>query len=45
LKKIPLRRFAEPKDIAPLVIYLASKASEYMPGETILIDGGHLSHL
>ena len=45
LKKIPLRRFAEPKDIAPLVIYLASKASEYMTGETILIDGGHLSHL
>jgi NAD(P)-dependent dehydrogenase (short-subunit alcohol dehydrogenase family) len=45
LKKIPLRRFAEPEDIAPLVIYLASKASEYMTGETILIDGGHLSHL
>ncbi len=32
LKKIPLRRFAEPEDIAPLVIYLASKASDYMTG-------------
>ena len=45
LKKIPLRRFGEPKDILPLVIYLASEASDYMTGETILIDGGHLSHL
>ncbi len=44
LKKIPLRRFAEPKDIAPLVIYLASKASDYVTGETIVIDGGHVSH-
>ncbi len=45
LKKIPLRRFADPKDIVPLVIYLSSKASNYMTGETLLIDGGHLCHL
>ncbi len=45
LKKIPFRRFGEPKDIGPLVVYLASKASEYMTGETIIIDGGHISHL
>jgi NAD(P)-dependent dehydrogenase (short-subunit alcohol dehydrogenase family) len=45
LKRIPLRRFGEPKDIAPLIIYLASPVSNYMTGETILIDGGHLSHM
>jgi len=44
LKKIPLRRFAEPGDVVPLVIYLASRASDYVTGETILIDGGHLCH-
>lgn len=45
LKRIPLRRFGEPKDLGPLVVYLASPASDYMTGDTILIDGGHLSHL
>jgi len=45
LKRIPLRRFGEPKDVVPLVLYLASSASDYMTGETIIIDGGHLSHL
>lgn len=45
LKRIPLRRFGETTDIAPLVIYLASSASDYMTGETVLIDGGHLCHL
>lgn len=45
LKKIPLRRFAETRDISPLVVYLASKASDYVTGETVLIDGGHLCHM
>lgn len=45
LKKIPLRRFGEPGDIVPLVLYLASSASDYMTGETVLIDGGHLCHM
>jgi NAD(P)-dependent dehydrogenase (short-subunit alcohol dehydrogenase family) len=45
LKRIPVKRFGEPKDIAPLVVYLASSASDYMTGETLLIDGGHLCHM
>ena len=45
LRRIPLRRFGEPKDLGPLVVYLASAASDYMTGETVLIDGGHLSHM
>lgn len=45
LRQIPLRRFGNPSDIVPLVLYLASPASDYMTGETILIDGGHLCHM
>jgi NAD(P)-dependent dehydrogenase (short-subunit alcohol dehydrogenase family) len=45
LKRIPLRRFGEPKDLGPLVVYLASPACDYMTGETLLFDGGHLCHL
>jgi NAD(P)-dependent dehydrogenase (short-subunit alcohol dehydrogenase family) len=45
LKRIPLRRFGEPKDLGPLVVYLASPACDYMTGETVLFDGGHLCHL
>lgn len=38
--KIPLRRLGTPEDIANGVLFLASKASDYITGETILIDGG-----
>ncbi|MDY6930908.1 MAG: 3-oxoacyl-ACP reductase family protein [Halobacteriota archaeon] len=40
LKKIPLRRLGDPEEIGPLAVYLASDASSYMTGETIVIDGG-----
>lgn len=38
--EIPLKRAGEPEEIAPLIVYLASKACTYMTGEVILIDGG-----
>lgn len=37
---IPLGRHQEPADVAALVSYLASKDSDYMTGQTVLIDGG-----
>ena len=40
LRLIPLRRFGEPEDITPLAIYLASKASSYVTGQCIVVDGG-----
>lgn len=40
LKKIPLRRLGDPEEVGPLAVYLASDASNYVTGETIVIDGG-----
>ncbi len=43
LEQTPVRRFAEPEDIAGAAIYLASDASLYMTGQTIFVDGGWLA--
>ncbi len=39
--KVPLGRMAEPAEIRGLVLLLASKASSFITGDTILVDGGH----
>lgn len=39
--KIPLRRFGHPIEVADLVLYLASPASDLVTGEVVLIDGGY----
>ena len=40
LQRIPLRRFAQPADIAEAVLFLASDAAAYITGEQIVVDGG-----
>jgi NAD(P)-dependent dehydrogenase (short-subunit alcohol dehydrogenase family) len=39
-KEIPVGRVAQPDDIKPLALFLASPASEYITGVEVLIDGG-----
>lgn len=40
LKSIPLRRFGTAEDISELALFLAANKSNYISGQTIIIDGG-----
>ncbi len=40
--RIPLGRGGEPDDIAKVVLFLASSASDYMTGSLVVVDGGYL---
>ncbi|MCB1883590.1 MAG: glucose 1-dehydrogenase [Geminicoccaceae bacterium] len=39
--RIPLGRFGQPIEVADLILFLASPASDLITGETVLIDGGY----
>ena len=43
LREVPARRTGEPEELGPLVVYLASSASDFMTGETVFLDGGQLA--
>jgi len=40
VKRIPLGRFGAPGDLAGLAVFLASRGSDYLTGQTFVIDGG-----
>jgi len=40
LERIPLGRFAQPDEIGPAVVFLASDEARYITGQTLCIDGG-----
>ena len=42
INSVPLARWGEPDDIAKVVLFLASSASDYMCGEMVVVDGGIL---
>jgi NAD(P)-dependent dehydrogenase (short-subunit alcohol dehydrogenase family) len=39
--RTPMGHFGEPEDLGPLAVYLASEASRFMTGATLVIDGGY----
>lgn len=43
LQRIPLKRVADPSEMAGAVLYLASEASSYTTGVALNVDGGFLS--
>jgi len=38
--RVPMGRMANPEDITPLIVYLASDESRYVTGQNWLVDGG-----
>jgi 3-oxoacyl-[acyl-carrier protein] reductase len=41
INRILLRRFAEPDDISPAFVFLASDESNYITGQIFCVDGGY----
>ena len=41
---IPMRRYGRPEEFTPLVVYLASSASNYVTGQVCSVDGGAMAH-
>lgn len=39
-KAVPMRRIAQPSDIAPAVVFLASPGAAYITGQTLSVSGG-----
>jgi gluconate 5-dehydrogenase len=39
--QVPMGDFGRPEDLGPLAVYLASDASRYMTGASLVIDGGY----
>jgi len=44
IRRIPLKRIGDSKDIVGAAVFLASSESDYVTGTTIYVDGGLLLH-
>jgi 3-oxoacyl-[acyl-carrier protein] reductase len=40
VQMVPLRRFAEPEEMGPSAVFLASDAANYVTGQVLCVDGG-----
>lgn len=41
ITRVPIRRWGEPEDFGGIAVYLASDASKYHSGDTLIVDGGY----
>ena len=37
---IPMGRFGEPEEVAPIIVFLCSEDARYMTGDVLRVDGG-----
>lgn len=44
LSRIPLGRWGNPEELGGVAVFLASEASGYVTGQTIIVDGGWMSN-
>ncbi|MBV9565136.1 MAG: SDR family oxidoreductase [Bradyrhizobium sp.] len=42
---VPMRRIAQPQDIADAILFLASRRASYVSGDEIVVDGGYTQML
>jgi len=42
LRSIPMGRLGDPQDYVGMAIFLASKASDFVTGQTLFVDGGSI---
>ena len=42
IETIPMRRVGEVEDLDGALLLLASRASRFMTGATLVVDGGHI---
>ncbi len=40
LSRVPLRRYGQPEELGGAAVFLASKASDMMTGQVVVVDGG-----
>ncbi|MET0984774.1 MAG: SDR family NAD(P)-dependent oxidoreductase [Steroidobacteraceae bacterium] len=42
LQRIPMQRLGQPHEVAAIALFLAARASAYVTGQTVIVDGGLL---
>ena len=40
LQRVPMRRFAQPREIAAAIAFLAGEEAAFITGQTLFVDGG-----
>ena len=44
IQRLPMQRFGDPAEFGGVAVFLASPASSYMTGQTVVVDGGFSLH-